>query len=124
MKIGNGNTFWCLNKQKAGDFLEVGTTKIIFWYALTGHIGESGILISGTTKFRSPNCIVFDHDMLIKRISFSLLISMLLLHNCLFGLTVFTELGTKLLVLLIKKNACKNKHQNVASQASFTSSSL
>ena len=49
---------------------------------------------------------------------------MLLLHNCLFGLTVFTEVGTKLLVLLIKKNACKNKHQKVASQASVTSSSL
>jgi len=80
--------------------------------------------ISGTTKFRSPNCIVFDHDMLIRRILFSLLISMLLLHNCLFGLNVFTELGTKLLFLLIKKNACKNKHQKVASQASVTSSFL
>jgi hypothetical protein len=36
--------------------------------SLTGHRGESGILIRGTTKFRSPNCIVFDHDMLIRRI--------------------------------------------------------
>ena len=49
---------------------------------------------------------------------------MLLLHNCLFGLNVLTELGTKLLFLLIKKNACKNKHQKVASQASVTSSFL
>jgi hypothetical protein len=47
--------------QKAGEFLEVGTNEIILWYALTGHRGESGILISGTTKFCSPNCIVFDH---------------------------------------------------------------
>jgi hypothetical protein len=54
----------------------------------------------------------------------SLLISMLLLHNCLFGLNVFTELGTKLLFLLIKTNACKNKHQQVASQASVTSVSF
>jgi hypothetical protein len=49
---------------------------------------------------------------------------MLLLHNCLFGLNVFTELGTKLLFLLIKKNPCKNKHQKVASQASVKSSFL
>jgi hypothetical protein len=52
---------------------------------------EEMVQISGTTKFRSPNCIVFDHDMLIRRIFFSLLISMLLLHNCLFGLNVFTD---------------------------------
>jgi hypothetical protein len=75
----------------AGEFLEVGTNEIILWYALTEHRGESGILIGGTIKFRSPNCIVFDHDMLIKRIFFSLLISMLLLHNCLFGLNVFVS---------------------------------
>jgi hypothetical protein len=62
-------------------FVGVGTNEIISWYALTGHRGESGILISGTTKFSSPNCIVFYHDMLIRRIFFSLLISMLLLHN-------------------------------------------
>jgi hypothetical protein len=49
---------------------------------------------------------------------------MLFLHSCLFGLNVFTELGTKLLFLLIKKIACKNKHQKVASQASVTSSFL
>jgi hypothetical protein len=54
--------------------------------------------------------------------SVKVLISMLLLHNCLFGLNVFTELGTKLLFLLIKKNAYKDKHQKVASQASVTSS--
>jgi hypothetical protein len=53
----------------------------------------------------------------LRKINIPLLLSYLIffLHNCFLSSNCLTEFGTRFDFLNIRKNACRNKHQNVAS---------
>ena len=84
-------------------------------YAFTGQSDEFGISTKGIYNVLSPHCIVLDQQ--ISKINIPLLLSYLMfcVHNCFLSSNCLTEFGTKFDILNIRKNACRNKHQNVAS---------
>jgi hypothetical protein len=104
------------NKQLCRSNIEINSEKNILLinisWSKTIQFGERNLVVPLISIPDSPLCPVKAYHNMISLVPTT--------KNSL----AFTELGTKLLFLLIKKNACKNKHQKFASQASATSSFL